>query len=306
MGLFHCPMGSIYRDDDPCIDCGLCEALTKEEKIKATGIIREYLRSHAKTRSTVSKKMAICGKGGVGKSTFITLISNVLSELDYSVLVLDTDESNPGLYRMLGLDEEPKPLKSILRGSSPEDSSPPPEWLLNDEITTNDIPKEYFSEKKNLKFLSIGKIIDPFEGCACSMADVARNFLDKLVLQENERLIVDMEAGVESFGRGVERSVDTVLIIVEPSFESISLAEKISYMADGIGVNKVRAILNKIPSKEIEVKIQNKLSGLNIKSLGSIYYNLEVNEAAFEGLALGESEAKDNVKDIVGSLLSGD
>ncbi|MBT7086025.1 MAG: P-loop NTPase [Desulfobacterales bacterium] len=306
MGLFHCPMGSIYRDDDPCIDCGLCEAITKEDKIKATEIIREYLRSHTKTINSVSKKMTICGKGGVGKSTFITLISNVLSELGYSVLVLDTDESNPGLYRMLGLDKEPKPLKNVLRGRSTDDSSPPPEWLLNNEITTSDIPEEFFVEKSNLKFLSIGKIIDPFEGCACSMADVARNFLDKLVLQENERLIVDMEAGVESFGRGVERSVDTVLIIVEPSFESIALAEKISYMADGIGVNKVRAVLNKIPSKDIEVKIQDKLSGLNIKSLGSIYFNLQVNEASFEGHALGESEAKDNVKDIVRSLLNGE
>lgn len=63
MGLFHCPMGAIFRDDDPCIDCGLCEAMTKEEKIEATKIIREHLRAQ-KERTAKVKKIAVCGKGG--------------------------------------------------------------------------------------------------------------------------------------------------------------------------------------------------------------------------------------------------
>jgi CO dehydrogenase nickel-insertion accessory protein CooC1 len=69
--------------------------------------------------------------------------------------------------------------------------------------------------------------------------------------------------------------------------------------------NKVRAILNKIPSKEIEEKIHDKLCKIDIKSLGTIFFNLQVNEAAFEGRALGKSEAKENAKEIVRSLLNG-
>jgi len=304
MGLFHCPMGALYRDDAPCIDCGLCEARTKEEMIEASKKIREYLRLHAE-RKTAVKKVAVCGKGGSGKSTVVTFIANVLGEEGYSVLAIDTDESNPGLYRMLGLDREPKPLMKLLKRFSYDEPETSAEWLAKDEISIGDIPKEFLIEKDNLKFLMVGKIVDPFEGCACMMADLSRDFLGKLVLQEREKVVVDMEAGIESFGRGVERSVDTVLMVVEPTFESMSLAEKISYMADGIGVSTVRAILNKFPSEEIERKMQEKLLKVNIKPIGTIYFDLQVNEAAFEGQALGESQAKEDVKRIVCSLLNG-
>ena len=76
----------------------------------------------------------------------------------------------------------------------------------------------------------VGKINDPFQGCACSLADVTRGLVARLSLMDNEILLIDMEAGVESFGRGVERSVDLVLSIVEPSFESMALAKKIVYL----------------------------------------------------------------------------
>ena len=66
--------------------------------------------------------------------------------------------------------------------------------------------------------------------------------------------MVDMEAGVESFGRGVERNADTVLIIVEPSFESMALAGKIVYMSEGMGIYRVKAILNKVPSESMREK----------------------------------------------------
>jgi len=305
VGLFHCPLGAIFRDDEPCIDCGLCEAQTKEEKIRATIKIREHLRS-LKERTSAVKKIAVCGKGGAGKTTFITLLAGVLQEMNYSVIALDTDESNPGLYRMLGLEAEPLPLKSLLKGASSKESVPSPAWITKDTISTTDIPKPYFSQKGMLRFLSIGKIVDPFEGCACSMADVARIFLDKLTLQEKEILIIDMEAGIESFGRGVERTVDTVLILVEPTFESMALAEKVSYMADGIGVGNVFAVLNKVPSKDIETVILNKLDDLKIKSIGTIYFSLPVTEAAFKGLPPGESGAKENVRHIAESLLDSD
>ncbi|MFC1825091.1 P-loop NTPase [Thermodesulfobacteriota bacterium] len=303
MGLFHCPLGAIYRDDEPCIDCGLCEARTKEEAVEASKKIREYLQAHAARPSTV-KKIAICGKGGVGKSTVVTLMTNVLREERYQILTVDTDESNPGLGRMLGIDGEPTPLVSLLGRLTEEEEVERTGFLARDEITVSDIPKEFFIEKNNLKFLITGKIIDPFEGCACSMADVVREFLIKLILQEKEMVVIDMEAGVESFGRGVERSVDTVLTIVEPSFESIALAEKIKYMADGIGVATVRALLNKIPNEEIEKKIRDKLREKNIDSLGTIYYNLEVNEAGFEGYAIGDSQAKEDMRSIVRTLLN--
>jgi len=295
-------MGAAFYDDDLCIKCGLCLANTKEEMIEASKKIRDYLRSHAERKSVI-QKIAVCGKGGVGKSTVVTLMANVLSEDGYTILVMDTDESNPGLYRMFGFDKQPKPLMKLLERFSLGETKPETEWLTQDLIPLEGIPSEYILGNGDLKFLMVGKIEDPLQGCACPMADVTRELIGKLLIKDKEVALVDMEAGIESFGRGVERSVDTVLVIVEPSFESLALAERIVYMAEGIGVNRVRAILNKVPSEGIAERIVEKLKEKKIKFVGTIYYDLQVSEAGFEGEALGDSKAKEEMKKITRRLL---
>jgi len=220
------------------------------------------------------------------------------------VLVIDTDESNPGLYRMLGFDKEPRPLMKLLSRFSLGEPEPDTKWITQDEISIQDIPSEYILESDSLKFMMAGKIVDPFQGCACSMADVTRDLVGKLFLNDKEVVLIDAEAGIESFGRGVERNVDTVLMIVEPSFESVALADKICYMADGIGVRMVRAILNKIPSEEIRAKLIEALAQKNISQIGTVHLDPEVSQAGFEGKALGESKAKEEIKQITRRLLN--
>jgi CO dehydrogenase maturation factor len=152
--------------------------------------------------------------------------------------------------------------------------------------------------------MMVGKIKDPFQGCACSMADITRDLMRKLALKEKEVIIVDMEAGVESFGRGVERNVDTVLIIVEPSFESMALAGKIVYMSEGMGIYRVKAILNKVPSEKVKQKMIEELDRINVKIIGLVEYDPELNEAGFEGRAPGEIKARKDMEDIVKNLLA--
>ena len=302
MGIFHCPFGAAFWDDEGCIDCGLCSATTRQEMVEASKKIRDYIRSHPRSNN-ISRKMAICGKGGTGKSTIVTLMANALREDGYTVLIIDTDESNPGLYRMFGFDKQPKPLMKLLDRFSIGETKPETGWLTQDEIPIQDIPSGHILESDRLKFLMVGKLTDPFQGCACSMADIVRDFMGKLSLRDKEIALADMEAGIESFGRGVERSVDTVLIIVEPSFESLALAERIGYMADGMGVNRVRAILNKVPSEKIEARIREELDKKKIKPIGTVYFDLQINEAGFEGKTLGDSRAKEDVKRITRLLL---
>jgi CO dehydrogenase maturation factor len=302
MGLFHCPMGAPFYDDEDCIDCGMCIATTKEEMVEASKKIRAYLKANTVDTPAV-RKIAISGKGGVGKSSVVTLMANVFREKDYRVLVLDTDESNPGLYRMFGFSKEPKPLMTLLSRFSEGESEPNTEWITREEISTDDIPSEYVLSSNGLRFLSVGKIEDPFQGCACSMADVTRDLIGKLVVKDREVVLVDMEAGIESFGRGVERSVDTVLMVVEPSFESITLAGKIGYMAEGMGIRRVMAVLNKVPSEKVRQRMVTELSRKNIRTLGTIYYDLELNEAGFEGTALGHSKAMDDMSEITDLLM---
>ena len=219
------------------------------------------------------------------------------------MLVLDTDESNPGLYRMLGFDKEPKPLMTLLSRFSLDEPEPNTEWLRREEIAIQAIPSEYIHDSDGLKFLMVGKIEDPFQGCACSMADITRELMGKLVVKDKGIVLADMEAGIESFGRGVERSVDTVLMVVEPSFESLALAAKIGYMAEGMGISRVRVILNKVPSEQIRQRMIEELNKKNIKYIGTVYFDPQLSEAGFEGTALGDSKAKGDMKRIINLLL---
>ena len=206
MGLIHCPVGAIFYDDDDCIHCGLCLATTNEEMVKASEKIREYMKANANTSSAV-KKIAVAGKGGVGKSTTTMLLAKGFQELGYGVTVLDTDESNPGLFKMFGFEKAPKPLLTLLERFSLNQDDEDTQWIRSDVINTGDIPLEYTVNKDGLRFLMVGKIEDPFQGCACTMADITREIMSKISIDDKQVILVDMEAGVESFGRGVERNV---------------------------------------------------------------------------------------------------
>jgi len=302
MNGYHCPMGAAFYDDEECIHCDMCIATTKEEMVEASRKIREYLKEHSVENAAI-QKISVCGKGGVGKSTMVNLIANVLREEGHSVLVLDTDDSNPGLYRTFGFDKQPRPLVRLLSRFSnglPESDT---EWITKAKIDLQDIPSDFLLNREKLHFLMVGKIEDPFEGCSCSMADITRDLLGKLILKEKEIALVDMEAGVESFGRGVERNTDTVLVIVEPSFDSMALAERIHYMAQGMGIRRVQAILNKVPSDVTKQRMMDELNKKGIKIIGTVHYDPKISEAGFEGRVPGESKAMEDVRSIVKQLL---
>lgn len=136
------------------------------------------------------------------------------------------------------------------------------------------------------------------------MADLTRDLMQKLVPKEKELVVVDMEAGIESFGRGVERYMDTILIVVEPSYESMTLAEKISFMAQGMGINRIKAILNKVPTDKVRVKMIDELKKKGVTTLGTIFYDLRLNEASFEGTVLFDSKASQDLATALDTLLA--
>ena len=195
-------------------------------------------------------------------------------------------------------------MMKLLDRFSIGEEKPDATWLAMDEITLRDIPSEFIVDQDGLNFLMVGKIEDPFEGCACNMSLIVKNFIDRLILADRELAVIDMEAGVESFGRGVERSVDTVLIVVEPTHESMALAEKINYMAQGIGVNKIKAVLNKVPSGKIESAAKTKLLKKDVWPLGTIFLDPQITEESFDGKPIGDCQAKEDMKKVVKRLLS--
>ena len=192
-------------------------------------------------------KIILCGKGGSGKSTLAALMARAAAARGKQVLVLDSDESNFGLHRLLGL-ALPEDFthyfghkKGIFQDGAQD--------VFDGGWRLEDIPEDYCSRDGAVRLMAVGKITEAGEGCACAMGALAKIFLEHLELRENELAIVDTEAGVEHFGRGVDRFADAIIMVADPSFESVRLSEKICAM--GAAFEKpVYIVLNRVTPQQ--------------------------------------------------------
>jgi CO dehydrogenase maturation factor len=250
-------------------------------------------------------KVSVCGKGGSGKSTVVALLANEARVRGYRVLVVDADESNSGLFGMLGFDYPPVPLMEMVGGKkSLQQKMGQPSVLSEPQITTEQIPEQYLLQKNGLKLVAIGKIMQSLEGCACPMGVLSREFLKKLNLAEDELAIVDMEAGVEHFGRGVETSIDSVLVVVEPPLESVNIGQKIHDLASGIGIKNVWAILNKVPSEGIANRLKTELQQRQIEVVGCIYFDADIFSSSLDGRMPVKGVAVQETKYVLDRILA--
>ncbi|MFO7772398.1 MAG: ATP-binding protein [Dehalococcoidia bacterium] len=199
-------------------------------------------------------KILVCGKGGCGKSTVVALLAREIALRGNRVLVIDSDESNTGLHSRLGV-EKPEDFmnyfggKKLLFAKIKE---------LNDSWRLDDLPRDYLTEKGHIQLLSMGKIYQFGEGCACPINALSSKFLETLDLGSHEYLIADTDAGIEHFGRGVERGTDILLVVIDPSRESILLADKIAELGRQAG-KPVYYVLNRIADRETEEFILNSI-----------------------------------------------
>jgi len=258
-------------------------------------------------------KIAICGKGGSGKSVIVRLLAGGLRERGQRVLVVDADESNTGLHRMLGFDRPPEPLIGLLGGKQKLEAeleaavrAGTPEMsveLIHQEMQLSDISLEYMFETENgIRLINIGKILMALEGCACPMGIVSRSFLKKLRLEPDEVAVIDLEAGVEHFGRGVETSIDCVLVVVEPSIDSLEIAEKINELSAQINIADVWAVLNKITSDDIAERLRDYLAKRELTVIGVIHQNQEIFESCLEGRPIQGNAAAEDIDKILDFL----
>jgi len=259
-------------------------------------------------------KISVCGKGGSGKSTVTVLLAAEFRRRGRNVLLVDSDESNSGLHAMLGLDAPPTPLMELAGGrknvrkalgtARAEGGKAEETFVLaRDAIRPDDLPGEYVRGRKGLRLIAIGKIHQALEGCACPIGVLSREFLKRLVLAGNEIAVIDTEAGIEHFGRGIETSIDSVIAVVEPSLESVNLAEKVKQLAATSGASFAGAILNKVNSERTREKLANILRGRGVPLLGAVRGHPELAEAGLEGKPLPERVVSEEVQDIVDALL---
>ena len=218
-------------------------------------------------------KLMICGKGGSGKSTVAALVAMEMEKRGKRVLLVDVDESNIGLYRMFGL-EMPQPLMDSFGGKKGFNEKAKaagiglgaPPALFPKAMGIGELPEACVARKSNIHILSVGKIHHFGEGCACPMGRLFRMLFASLRLAEDDVVIVDTTAGVEHFGRRLDDQCDRVLCVIDPSFESITLAGKVAGFGKEMNL-PVSFVLNKV-SPEIQEQLEQSLDGLAV--IGSL------------------------------------
>ena len=232
-------------------------------------------------------KILICGKGGSGKSTIASLLAKSMAEKGHNVLVIDSDESNFGLHRQLGM-ELPDDFMNFFGGKRGMGRRIREFFKKGESVSVfdkrwgiNDLPEEYLTKKNGIRLLAIGKIHDFGEGCACPMGALAKTLLDNLDVTDKEIVIVDTEAGIEHFGRGVEQGCDVILVVIEPSYESLKLAGKIDEMAKSIG-KTIYFVLNKVDDDSRDTMLES-LNQSKINVAGTVPASKAVFKAGLAG-----------------------
>lgn len=224
-------------------------------------------------------KIAITGKGGVGKTTFSSILSRMFAEDGYRVLAVDADP-DANLASALGFTKEVyesivpiADMKDVISDrTSSQSGTFNKMFKLNPKV--DDIPQKYCKEHNGVRLLTLGSVDYGGSGCVCPEHVLLKRLCSHLILQNKDVVIMDMEAGIEHLGRGTAQGVDAFVVVVEPGERSIQTYRKIKQLGRDIGVRKVFVVGNKIRNNEDEEFIKSNLEDGDL--LGFINYNKEV------------------------------
>lgn len=249
-------------------------------------------------------KIMICGKGGCGKSTISVLMAKALSSR-YRVYLVDSDESNTLLPKMLGVNP-PKPIVEYLGGRDTifkrgEVNIVNALAKAGKGVRLRDLPEEYIAaSREGVRLVTIGKVREFGEGCACPLNFLTRTLLKNLVLDKDEIVLVDTDAGIEHVGRGVEEGSDAILTVVDPSAEALDLAKNLKETTQNLN-KEFWLVLNKATPR-ITRLIEKKSEQMNLEVDGVIRYDEEVFESCLEGGKLSGKESISDVEQILETI----
>jgi CO dehydrogenase maturation factor len=217
----------------------------------------------------LSLKIAVGGKGGVGKTTITSLIARTIAALnkDTKVIAIDADPV-ANLAAGLGIDEsQPITPVSELSDLIAERTGAKPGTMggfftLNPKV--DDIPDRFSIEKDGVKLLVMGTVKKGGSGCICPEATILKALMNHLVLARNEVVVMDMEAGIEHLGRATSGSVDALIVVVNPGKRSRVAADKIRKLGSDIGIKNIVVLGNRVRSKEDKQLIKDSMQDYEI------------------------------------------
>ena len=226
-------------------------------------------------------KIAISGKGGVGKTTLSGTLARLFARKGYDVLAIDADPSM-NLASALGIKNPPKPLTEFKELIDERAGGPAGVFKLNPKV--DDIAGKFgVTGPDNVKLLVMGTIERGGSGCMCPASSFLKALMRHVILKLNSVVILDMEAGLEHLGRGTTKGIDYMLIVVEPGTRSIETAGRIAELARQIDIHKFGAVINKAGGgvKEIE----DKLKEYDLPVIGVIPFDSTLMQADMDNIA---------------------
>jgi CO dehydrogenase maturation factor len=250
-------------------------------------------------------KIAITGKGGVGKSTLSAALTLLLAKNGIRVLAIDADP-DANLAAALGMPRElqdtivpiSKQTELIEERTGAKVNQYGQMFKLNPEVS--DISDTYATLYKGISLLVLGAIRRGGGGCACPENVLLRALVRDLILHKNETLILDMEAGIEHLGRATTSGVDIMLVVVEPGQMSIDCAHRILDLSEEIGLSKVYIVGNKVRDQEDRDFITSSLPEAQV--LGFLSYSDEYRKADKPGISVIDALPEDSIKEFEGIL----
>ncbi len=225
-------------------------------------------------------KLAISGKGGVGKTMLTALLSREYAKHGYSVLAIDADPDT-NLASALGFPhpEEITPISEmkelVEERTGVKPGQPGSLFKLNPKV--DDIPEKYAQKIDGIRLMVMGKVKRGGSGCYCAENTLLQALIVHLLVARNEVVILDMAAGIEHLGRATARAVDKLIVVVEPGRKSIETAFRIKKLAQDIGLSQIVVVGNKIRNSADKNFIINSLPGFDF--LGFIPYDTAIIDA---------------------------
>ncbi|MFO8009926.1 MAG: carbon monoxide dehydrogenase accessory protein CooC [Dehalococcoidia bacterium] len=233
-------------------------------------------------------KLAVSGKGGVGKTTLSSLMARIYAARGHNVIAIDANpDANFGAALGIPLEDiekitpiaEMNELIEERTGAKPGTAAP--FFKMNPKV--DDIPDRFSVDKDGVKLLMLGTVDTGGMGCICPESTLLRALLSHLILRREDTIILDMDAGVEHLARGTVRAVDAFIVVVEPGQRSIQTARSVKKLAADLGVKKTYVVGNKIERPEDQELIKSSLPDLEV--IGFLSADPLVREADFKGLS---------------------
>jgi len=247
-------------------------------------------------------KIAISGKGGVGKTTLAGILARLLGREGKEVLVLDADPAST-LSGAVGVPPEVTsgitPLSSMLDMIEDRTGVRPGSgyggmFKLNPRV--DDLADRFAIEGKDgVRLLVLGTIKQGGSGCFCPESALLKSLLKHLILERDQYLIMDMEAGLEHLGRASSRNMDVMIVVVEPGMRSVDIALRIRDMAMEIGIPKVVAVINKAFNADGAEIVRKQLEDQGVPVVAILPYSMAMVEADLRGISPMEAEGGEEV-----------